>query len=764
MMRRLLMITATITVGCGAEPTSTPASATDTDALQIFRQRTRRRPLPTLARPCRQDSIFVDVPLHYGPPWSSLSFVPRLEHSLETEIATNLQSWFCATPGCVGEPVRVKVSSVLPARADPMRGKGHLRFLRVKFSGEESGRALSLIDAGQCDAVQSVRDAVGVAAGVPTDTYWVGRECDAQGAALEGNPTSQMLTWHLEALGLSASAALPPASSPAGLVDLALVDSGVVSAVGSAVQVASAYDAVGTPGLHQHGSGMAILARQLAPQASLHDVRALEASGSGTSEALARGLDHALFSSSRSRPLVLNLSLGWPAELSRTARIQGGTCSSHEDPFGETVRYMLDVARRYDLEGIRPVFISAAAGNRARPVPASLFPPPPTGHVDFSCAPDPAGPSLFFPGEYSRVYSCPVGGSDELLTHATAAVDAEHDPAVSAIANAETPLVAPGQHVMVDASGAVGAPICSAGQAFPPPVNLPASFTGSSVSTVFVSAAAARAQQARLQAGRLPFTHAALERLLYLTGQPLCRSSGSGDPVRELHVARLDQALHERACQELVACAEQSTVSGAALLTACGPALVACGLAPRDATARCQAPGETELGYPTHYQPDWCAVQRTASPAFVENATCSPACPDAIGRSPSLVGSIGPQPWEDGCPSCFVYFRGPLASYPVNVMIELNSSFASGTSITDPWLILKGQSTQGHPKTYYVDLYSVSTPAEWFPGASMKLTVNLASMDLDPSSVKPSLQMQVMTPDAKYSSTDVSPLAPVLEP
>ena len=41
--------------------------------------------------------------------------------------------------------------------------------------------------------------------------------------------------------------------------------------------------------------------------------------------------------------MVLNLSLGWPAELSRTAQIQGGTCQSHEDPFGEAVRVLAPI-------------------------------------------------------------------------------------------------------------------------------------------------------------------------------------------------------------------------------------------------------------------------------------------------------------------------------------------------------------------------------------------------------------------------------------
>lgn len=767
-MRRQLALLTILTCAACVEPAADDLDAVGAPLTRRGSFTPRPRTYPTEARACRSDALFVDVPLHLDPAWRDLAFVPRLEAELESRVELSNQAWFClGRAGCLGEAVRVEARSVLPERRDPFRGDGHLRFLRIRFFGAKSGRGLSLTDAAQCAAVAAARAAVSLTAGVPADTYWVGRECDALAASLESQPSAQMLTWHLDALGLPGGAATLPAAAPSGRVDLALVDSGVLPGVGSAVGLATSFDAVGTPGLHEHGSAMALLSRQLAPQAGLHDVRALAAGGAGTSEGLATALDEAVFGAGSSRPLVVNLSLGWPAELSRTARIRGGTCSSFEDPFGEAVRYVLDAARRLDDSGGRPVFISAAAGNRPRPVPAALFPPPPSGIVDHECSPPSPGPALFVPGDYARVDSCRAAAPDLRLTHAASVVDARHRPATLSIPGAETPLVAPGEHVMVDAAGAASAPMCSAGQSFPPPVTLPASLSGSSVAAALVSGAAARAQEARLAARRAPLSQPALSRLLYLTGRGLCRATAAGAPVRELHVGRLDLALSASACEELVVCAEQTTASGVALLQACAPGLVACGLEASDGQgglAPCAAPGPTALAPPTNYQPAACALSRTAAAVAVPRAACAPACPDDAGQSPSLLGSIGPQPSEGGCPWCTLEL-GPSPGEVMVGLFELNPAFEPTTTIADPWLVISGQTqSSGQPTTYYVDLSTVTSPAEWYPGAALKLTLDAGALDLDPFSAKASLQVTLQTPDAKYPATDVSGLKVVVRP
>ena len=149
----------------------------------------------------------------------------------------------------------------------------------------------------------------------------------------------------------------------------------------------------------------------------------------------------------------------------------------------------------------------------------------------------------------------------------------------------------------------------------------------------------------------------------------------------------------------------------------------------------------------------------------MERASCSPACPDDSGRSPDLLGSIGPQPDAGGCPWCLLEWGGPGASQPSMGYFELNPAFEPGTSITDPWLVLKGVSTTtSQPKSYFVDLKTVTQAADWYPGATVKVQMNLSGVDLDPTTMEASLQTQIATPDAKYPATDVSPLATKLAP
>ncbi|MCA9556570.1 MAG: S8/S53 family peptidase, partial [Myxococcales bacterium] len=345
----------------------------------------------------------------------------------------------------------MSITSVLSPRSSPAwRKQGHLRFLRVRFSSAELG-LLSVRPDAQCFVVQAIRLAVGTAASVsPYTAFGVGRECDAQMASVEATPSFEMATWHLTELGIDPLAP-KPAPLP-GLVDVAVIDTGLMAPVAAALGVASRTDYHPTdPRQMAHGTGMALMVADTARNPTIHDFRALDFGGTAISETLAHALDDALFGAATGnpdRPEVLNLSLGWPPELARPATISGETCTDYENGFGEPIRYLLDVARRMDDAGDRAIFVSAAAGNRPLPVQSGLFPAPPAGALDPACDFPPADPDLYYPGQWGRVESCRAGeNTNHRVSLAVSAVDDRLRPIGISIPGGETALVAPGQHV-----------------------------------------------------------------------------------------------------------------------------------------------------------------------------------------------------------------------------------------------------------------------------------------------------------------------------
>lgn len=766
-------ICVSLTAGAACQPVDTVSEA-DREALRGARASARIRAprpstpkvrAPVVARPCRQDVLFVDVPVHSPLPWSSLGFLGDLERNLENHIAATNQSWFCPTANCVVAGVDVVATSALPERNETFRDDGHLRFVRVRFEDPSSGQPLRLRDEAQCAAVAQLRAATELIAAVPGDAIYVGRECDAKSMSYESDPTDEMALWHLDRLGVERSAAqiAPPLGAPLG-VDLALVDSGVDPAVASAVGMASDANFVSGTGLHEHGSGMAVFARQLAPQAALHSLRALDAKGSGTGEELARALDAALYAGDPTRPLVIDLSLGWPAPLSRVAPLQGPGCTSWEDPFGEPVRYLLDVARRTDEAGVRRTFVSAAAGNRALDTPPGLFPSEPTGAARPSCGPPvSASPDLYYPGQYANELTCRDGapGARRLST-AVAAVDALYRPAVGAIPGAETALVAPGQHVIATLPVPSSPLACVSGSSFPPPVRMPSSFSGSSVAAVSVAAAAARAQAARITRSLEPLSATSLERLLYLTGEDVCRFTPDGARVRRLHVGRLDHALGEDRCAPLVACAQAQAGLDAGLVATCGEALVGCGLEPGDHLGNplpgCIPEEGHALTIPERGSSLSCTTQRSAQVAPMLASACGSSCPDDGRRDPHLIGSFGPQPNVPTCPWC----SAELSKFPivrVVLKLDLNPDFAPSTTLSNPWLRLEGSKlSDGTPQKIYIDLSLWTSGGDWQPGAHLAFELEFSPLDLDPETATASLLLDVLTPGAKWSATDTSAL------
>lgn len=725
------------------------------------------------ARPCRGDAFYVDVPLALNPQWSNAVFLNNVAVQLAADAnSTNPPTWFCGADATTCPPgqVSVKAEPLLRQRSDLYRTDGHLRFFRIWFEYND-GRLVSRPGAA-CSIVSRIRQLVALHAGVAVDSFYVGRECDASAMSAQGAASQEMLEWHVRRVGLpssSLSITAPPLAEQT--VDLTLIDSGVLPSAATTMGLSTQDDYLSNqPGLHGHGTGMAVLSRHVAPNARLHSARALEAAGSGTSASLALALDDALYATSDPRrPLVLNLSLGWPSELGRAARLVNGSCSTVEDPFGEPVRYLLHIARRLDLTGSRKIFTVAAAGNQPLSTPSGLFPPPPTSWTEPSCTPQSIiGTRWFYPAHWHRLASCTNSGNISRVALGVGAVDDVEQPSGVAIANSEPALVAPGQLVYASLPGSAPqtpvetTPQCGATSIFPPQITLPRAFTGTSVSAVMVSAAAARAQYSRLRAGLDAFNGDTLARLLYLTGRNVCRVTPDNVAVRRLDVGRLDSALTLPACRPLIACA-QSFVSAeplpSTLLNSCRQQLASCGLEQlsNSGTLIPNCPSRlARVPWPASYSSPRCS-EHTASTTFLDAALCGSACPFADDAHRSLVGSLGPTPNVPACPDCPGIVHRSAGTWSLRA--ELSADYPVNTGFGKPFLIFQGpELATGTVKTFYVDLTTVSPISVWVPGAYLHLNGTLTGApNFDWSATSAKLSLSISIPGA-VTAKDISAL------
>lgn len=715
-------------------------------------------------RACRNDVLYVDVPVNVPVSWTNAAFVQDVASDLAAAANAVGGSWFCGSTGCMGQ-VRVTATSVLaPHPSDPLAAGADLRFFRFRFENVR-GAKLTLVPDAACTAVATLRTAFENRSGTAwTRNFYTGRECDGLPMNAESTPSPEMLSWHLQALGLSTTPAIAPPITGTEMVDVALIDSGISGPVANAVGVESSFDVSSGGALHPHGSVMSVLLRQLTPDARVHDVRALGTGGHATSEQIARALEHAIFSTGNA-PLVLNLSFGWPAELGNASLLLGASCASHEDPFGEPVRYLLDVARRKDTSAQRAIFISAAAGNRALPNASSSFPPPTTSWNGPACpVMAPTGTPYFFPAEWDRLTSC--RDHDPQLTRAAfavGAIDHRGNRAAVSIAAAETPLVAPGQHVSVQVAGTPTAPLvpaCSTANQQPIDPQLPASLSGTSVSAALVAGAAARAQSYRLANSMKPLTHTQLARLMYLTGEGIDRLTANGTPVRRLNVARMDRALQEPSCDGLLTCGPSALDPiPMTLLHDCAIELAQCGLETRDqfgALAPSYPPmANRPLQPPPGYQSLACHTG-TGVPAAFDAASCASTCPDLSRSDRYLLGSLGPQPGGDGCPWCFATVQ--LSVMRMELSLELSTKFPSGTTFTEPYLIVKGRVlSSGATNTYYVNLLPFAPAAQWRPGKNLQFSFDTAAIPVDWRNASATLLMTVNQP-GQLAAADTSAL------
>lgn len=621
----------------------------------------------------------------------------------------------------------------------------------------------------------------------------IGRECPVRAMGAEENaldPSLPLGRWHWDALGVDASPPPINATKKGATPVLSLIDSGIRPSEGGTLGVLSQSSFRGTvmgprarrwngtfaSGLFEqnpHGMHMAALARHLAPTARLRSSWIIDQRGVGSLAELARAIDEALHQDP-SLPLVLQMSLGLPPELTQHAVLSqeilpNQTCGTWEDGAGESVRYALHVARAHDEAGIRPVMAVAAAGNR----PAHFGPYDPGTYYYWtlpsyrhpnSCGSlDPGAPQRFFPADLSNVLSCGPGlaGSHPTVL-AVGAVDHQDRPGVLSLPGAETPLVAPGERVYAFRPGLPaqeGGLRCQTHVGLGEYYESPHALTGSSVSAALVAGAAVRAQGIRMGRAEAPLRAAALERLLYLTGEPLCRTTSNGTPVRRLSVARLERAL--TLCPSLVTCAASGARVTPSTVNECASALTACGFGSSPIAPVCPPRGPADRlawapGYHAH-------VASCAGPGSVCGGV-EPGCvlgnqaPTTIGGPPTVsdqsTGILGPQPDQPTCPDC----KMVLSPTDVTFHLELSAGYEPGTQFYDPQVIVTNE--YGDTLEGGLVLERYTNPLDWAPGKAIVLRVPLAELSGIPThldayrNVKARLDVTVRTPAPPDNPTE----------
>lgn len=382
-------------------------------------------PAPQLVSACDDGAFFIEARLGSRTPCADLPerlravFTGPLAtgNGPERDLAEALCSWgdvpgcgrSCATPDA---PVRllpgftpeVSIEPVLAPR--PEDPAGALRFYRLRMRVKPTGGAalpVAIAADSQCDLNARLRAAVDrvvadwqAAEGAgnlaclpfadpeqrcdgaaPEFALAVGQECPIRPSQSGATATPEMLSWHLDRFRERADVGLD--ALPTG-GRVALIDTGIDPAIRSAkVQVDEAddrfTDAATNAARLGHGTAMALLIQQLAPDVPIHGLRIFDADGITTTARLAQALEHALYNLPGVDPLLINLSLGWPGEFSlpftppgRVRQANGANwadqaCTAgRDDGVGEVVRYLL--ARAQD-SARRSVTVVAASGNLA---------------------------------------------------------------------------------------------------------------------------------------------------------------------------------------------------------------------------------------------------------------------------------------------------------------------------------------------------------------------------------------------------------------
>ncbi|MEM6559892.1 MAG: S8/S53 family peptidase [Myxococcota bacterium] len=614
------------------EPSSVATAVSEDESSSELRTfRAKDDLVPASARPCSDELFFIDVPFEIG----SVDGVSldRLTSEISNRVSND---WFCDGGGCEGS---VRMRAVLPKRTKPAwRADGHLRFFRFHFEDPSApGERLKLLPKKQCEAITAIRQAAREALG--NDTVYVGRVCSGSTAGVEAYATAEMLNWHLERIDVRH----PPSAGTESLVDVAIIDTGIEPYLGAEFAM-DLVDGTTSGPLHHHGTEMALLVQQIAPNATIHDYRVMDEDGFGTPADVATAFDNALFELGGSRPLVVNMSLGWPSELGRQSVLldSNSRLCGYEDPVGEPVRYLMaHAAERSD------VTLVVAAGNQPARSGDDIFPSDPS---DLASLPSndwlnpvecpPSVNAWFYPAEWTHNGISGSGGASGCAPtsgFAVSGTDVRNQPLAIAIPGTETRLVAPGQHVYVTHEDAPPAPEvrCTGGQSEivvgPREFRSPSSMTGTSVAAALMSGAAALAQrESILRTGELLDTES-LQGLLYASGLNLGRGSVDGYDVRLLNIGRMKTLL---GCEDALSCLVQYPFHD------CVGVFAGCG------SPIASAPGTQSVPWPVDFEQ---RVEDCPKRTVDKLQTCGPGvC--AFERAPNrtLLNELGPQPSHAG--------------------------------------------------------------------------------------------------------------------
>jgi hypothetical protein len=256
----------------------------------------------------------------------------------------------------------------------------------------------------------------------------------------------------------------------------------------------------------------------------------------------------------------------------------------------------------------------------------------------------------------------------------------------------------------------------------------PATISGTSAATAYVSAAAAhliaRAPQGPVGLG---WRAADLARLLFLTGEPICEAA-EGASYRDsigrnrISISRADQALTSGSsgCAALRACLRSSAhptgpMVGALTAPVCAAGMSAC--FGSLAFPKCSSIGK-EPGWTTGQYANVGSASLSCRAAW--NAPMGPPTARLTGSNAAFpevqLAGIGPQPSGSGCPNCSVLVT-PWSG--IWVEFELSDAFPEGTRFLDAHLALLTDDK------YAVTYLPISDGREWRPGEVGRIKLEL---------------------------------------
>lgn len=683
----------------------------------------------------------------------------------------------------------------------PLPEGAERRFFRVRLDASTGGefQRISIPHASVCSFIEDLRAAVAegqrACEGAPAESVCeapagesirVGRECVVLGSGMAA--TADMLDWHRRRIGLEGVET--PAAAGARV---AVLDSGAEAGLGAFPRLLADGTPDVTPPEHPHGSLLTALILQAHQGADLASIRAMgtdgAAVGTGTTAELARAiwlaLAHPDLQDDPVRPLLLNLSVGWPEVLSRPRRVRGirrtidpdtgawsyvrgaAICDTIEDGPGEAVRYALAAAHHAEPVRGAPVAAFAAAGNRSHALRGKASELAATlGHVDCAAAGIPpavaaawcadgrpvADAPLFLPalwghrGVAENPWSPATCGALARIVEPVSALDELDRPAAADVATPATPLAAPGERVYATHPGLSLAlqPIggkcdsTAAGRR-----KQPLALTGSSVSAALATGLASAVLAPRDGGAVRPQTVRGIARFLYVTGLPVTGADGvsatrpslDGVPVRRPNACRAERVLGASCGAEVVACADaappETQVFGEAdELAACAALADACLADARPCEAPVVAAPAPPAGYPPAGGPASSCFRSTfsgtASAIWKRTDTLSiPGLPHAAAAT------VGPQPPIPVCPDCLLsYVRGAGETGTVSLTVDVNTKLPTGTIIKSPRVVIYDTRFPGSPQgSQTIDLTSTAytmspkvKPADWKAGTRVTIT------------------------------------------